>query len=263
MNLYLELNKNIQVNENQIDGKIDQSNKELVFQTFKEEIIKNSNSIISKLFYAIKYVTTQCNNCNKYIYNFQIYSFINFHLEEVHKYKIENINLNKTQNQINNSNPRIQMNNNKNELNILDCFDFEEKVNYMTGKNQMYCNYCKITNDCLLQTKLYTGPEILIIILNRGKGIEFNVKINFTEELNLSKYIENKETGYIYDLIGIITYLDKCNDNESSIAYCKDPLNGKWYKYNDTNVDEINDFKKEVIDFAIPYLLFYQKRAIY
>ena len=73
---------------------------------------------------------------------------------------------------------------------------------------------------------------------------------------------EKKETGFIYDLIGIITYLGECKKNECSIAYCKDPLNGKWYKYNDTNVDEINDFKKEVIDFAKPYILFYQKRTI-
>ena len=264
MTLHLELNKITKVNENQIDGIIDQTNKVLVFQTFKEKIIKTNNSIISELFYVIKYVITQCNNCKKFIYNFQKYSFINFHLGEVHKYKIKNIYLNNIQNEINNSmmNPKIQMNNNKNELNILDCFDFEEKVNYMSGKNQMYCNYCKINSDFSLQTKVYTGPEILIIILNRGKGIEFKLKINFTEELNLSKYIEKKETGYIYDLIGIITYLGECNKNECSIAYCKDPLNGKWYKYNDTNVDEINDFKKEVIDFAKPYILFYQKRAI-
>ena len=43
----------------------------------------------------------------------------------------------------------------------------------------MYCNNCKKTCDFIMSTKLITGPNILIIILNRGKGIEFNVKINF------------------------------------------------------------------------------------
>ena len=33
----------------------------------------------------------------------------------------------------------------------------------------------------------------------------------------------------------------------------------KWYRYNDTFVNPITDLQKEVIDFSIPYILFYQK----
>jgi ubiquitin C-terminal hydrolase len=287
MFLHLELNKNIEKKANQINGIIDQTNKELVFQAFKEEVIKNNNSIISELFYATNYNITQCCNCNKCIYNFQTYFFINFPLEEVRKYKIENINqqqnnynMYNSQNQFNYfmmnpqiqfnnynmfpqnqfiMNQQIQMNNNINEVNILDCFDYDEKLNYMSGENQMYCNYCRVNSDCLLKTNLYTGPEVLILILNRGKGIEFNVKIYFTEELDLSNYIEDKESGYMYKLIGVITHLGESSMSGHFIAYCKDPINGKWYKYNDAIVDEVNDFKKEVIDFAMPYLLFYEK----
>jgi ubiquitin C-terminal hydrolase len=284
MTLHLELNKIIEVNENQIDGIIDQTNKELIKQIFKEDFDKKNNSIISKLFYATNYNITQCLNCNKCIYNFQTYFFINFPLEEVRKYKIENMNnqqnniINNIQNQFNNlmmypfnnynmlqqnqfmMNQQILMNNNINEVNIFDCFDYDEKINYMTGENQMFCNHCRNNSDSYMKTNLYTGPEVLILILNRGKGIEFNVKIYFTEELNLSKYIENKESGYMYKLIGVITHLGESSMSGHFIAYCKDPLNGKWYKYNDAIVDEVKDFKKEVIDFAMPYLLFYQKK---
>ena len=157
-------------------------------------------------------------------------------------------------------NQPILMNNNINEVNIFDCFDYDTKENYMTGENQMFCNQCRSNSDCIMTTNLYTGPEVLILILNRGKGIEFDVKLNFTEELNLSKYIENKESGYMYKLIGVITHVGESYMSEHFIAYCKDPLNGKWYKYNDAIVDEVKDFKKEVIDFAMPYLLFYQKK---
>ena len=289
MFLHLELNKNIEKKANQINGIIDQTNKELVFQAFKEEVIKNNNSIISELFYATNYNITQCCNCNKCIYNFQTYFFINFPLEEVRKYKIENINqqqnnfnMYNSQNQFNcfmmnpqiqfnnynmfpqnqfMMNQQIQINNNINEVNIIDCFDYNEKLNYMSGENKMYCNYCRFNSDCFLKTNLYTGPEILILILNRGKGIEFDVKIYFTEELNLSKFIENKESGYMYNLIGVITHLGESSMSGHFIAYCKDPINGKWYKYNDAIVDEVKDFKKEVIDFAMPYLLFYQKKS--
>ena len=281
MTLHLELNKSTKVNENQVDEIIDQTNKELIKKIFNEDFDKKNNSIISELFYATNYNTTKCLNCNTFIYNFQTYFFINFPLEEVRKYKIEIMNNqqnnNNFQNQFNNlminpfnifnmfqqnqfmMNQQIQMNNNINEVNIFDCFDYDEKVNYMTGQNQMFCNYCRSNCDSYMKTNLYTGPEVLILILNRGKGIEFDVKIYFTEELNLSKYIENKESGYMYNLIGVITHLGESSMSGHFIAYCKDPLNGRWYKYNDAIVDEVNDFKKEVIDFAMPYLLFYQK----
>ena len=43
------------------------------------------------------------------------------------------------------------------------------------------------------------------------------------------------------------------------IAFCKDPDDFKWYKFNDAIVTPVIDFQKEVIDFGMPYLLFYQK----
>ena len=43
------------------------------------------------------------------------------------------------------------------------------------------------------------------------------------------------------------------------IAYCLNPINEKWYQYNDSIVNPVIDFKKDVIDYAMPYLLFYQK----
>ena len=108
-------------------------------------------------------------------------------------------------------------------------------------------------------TYLVTGPEILIIILNRGKGIEFNIKINFEEYLDLSNYIEYKNTGCNYKLIGVITHIGESSMSGHFIAYCRDPIKEDWYKYNDAIVNKVENFQNEVINFAMPYLLFYQK----
>ena len=43
------------------------------------------------------------------------------------------------------------------------------------------------------------------------------------------------------------------------VAFCKDPITKTWYRFNDAIVDPVENFQKEVIDFAMPYLLFYQK----
>ena len=123
----------------------------------------------------------------------------------------------------------------------------------------MFCNFCRVTCGSAMRTVLTTGPEILILLLNRGKGIEFNVKINFVNELDLSKYITYANTGYYYKLIGVITHMGESGMGGHFIAYCLEPKDQKWYKYNDSIISKVNDFQNEVINYAMPYLLFYQK----
>ena len=227
---------------------IDQTNKLLMFNNFAKFFIIHNQSIISDLFYAINYTITECFLCHTKLYNYQIYFFIVFPLEEVRKFKYNNI-----------YNFNFNFINNSNVVNIYDCFDYDKKMNLMSGANAIYCNFCKINCDASMTSYLCTGPEILILLLNRGKGIEFNVKMTFDENLNLYNYIELKETGYNYQLIGVITHIGESSMSGHFIAYCKDPIDEKWYKYNDSIVTEVNNFYKEVIDFAMPYLLFYKK----
>ena len=146
-----------------------------------------------------------------------------------------------------------------NVVDIFDCFEFDRRVTLMSGDNSMFCNNCQTSTACSVFTNFVFGPNILIIILNRGKGKEFDVKLNFGEDLNLDNYIEKKETGVNYKLIGVITHLGESGMGGHFIAFCKDPISLKWYKFNDAFVSPVEDFKKEVIDFGMNYLLFYQK----
>ena len=193
-------------------------------------------------------------NCHVKIYNYQTYFYMTFPLEEVKKYKNQNNNNINQYNYFNNC-----ININYDSVNLYDCFNYDRKQNIMSGDNSMYCNYCKKTSDSCMYTNLVTGPEILVLLLNRGKGIQYKVKIYFEENLNLFNYIEYKDTGFNYKLIGVITHIGESSMNGHFIAFCKDPINEKWFKYNDAIVTEINDFQKEVINFGMPYLLFYQK----
>ena len=250
--LIMKLHEELNVSQNQINDSIfnlDQTNMPLMFNTFTQNFNANNNSIISQLFYAFNYNVTECQNCHVNPYNFQTYFFLIFPLEEVRKFKLSN-------NQFMNYNNIM----NNNEVTIYDCFNYDKKPNIMSGQNMMYCNYCRQTCNSSMCTLLCTGPEILIIILNRGKGIEFKVKINFLEDLNLSGYISMPNTGCFYKLIGVITHLGESGMGGHFIAYCKNPINYQWNKYNDSTVTPVSDFKGEVIDYAMPYLLFYQKQ---
>ena len=249
MTLHSELNKaqpeQIEDNNNNIFE--NQTNKQLMLQNFSENFVKTHNSTISDLFYALNYNITQCSNCKIISYNYQIYFFLLFPLEEVRKFVLMN-------------NGGFNNNFNDNMVNIDDCFNYDRKINTMSGDNAMYCNYCKQTCASRMCTNLTTGPEVLIILLNRGKGKEFEVKLNFPEKLNLNNYIEIKETGTQYELFGVITHIGESSMSGHFIAYCKDLWdNNIWYKYNDAIVTQVSSFQSEVVDFAMPYLLFYKK----
>ena len=159
------------------------------------------------------------------------------------------------------NNQQTQNNNNvdTDEVSIYDCFEFDKKDNVMSGDNSMYCSQCKVKCNAIMNTKLETGPEVLILLLNRGQGIQFNVKIKFEEYLDLQKYIESEKYSRKYRLIGVITHIGDSSMEGHFIAYCREPLDNSWTKYNDAFVTKVEDFKKEVIDFAMPYVLFYQR----
>ena len=268
MTLHEELNKStVKINKKII---IDQTNPKEVFKNFVKIYMEENKSKISDLFYGMSKTCTQCTNCTTKKYNFQIYFFLKFPLEEIRKYKMKKIQnqFKKLNENIMNINPilyqqylfNIQLNmQNLNSVNIYDCFEYNQKIDYFTGENAMYCNFCKRTIPSSYFTLLYTLPEILIIVLNRGKGIEFNVKLEFTEELNLYTFVENNKEGYLYKLIGVVTHLGESGASGHFIAYCKSPIDKKWYQYNDDLVTKVNDFNRQIKDYAMPYILFFQK----
>ena len=243
MTLHEELNKADKNNNISNNIFLDQTNQQLMLNNFVQNFISMNKSIISDLFYGTNCNITQCGGCGIQTFNYQTYFFLVFPLEEVRKFKYNNI--------FNNFNNNV--------VTIYDCFEYDRKFNIMYGDNSMYCNYCKRNCNSSMCTLLTTCPEILILLLNRGKGNEFDVKIIFSELLNLYNYIQFNNSGFNYKLIGVITHIGESSMSGHFIAYCRDPIFNTWHKYNDAIVTDVNDFQKEVINFADPYLLFYQK----
>jgi ubiquitin C-terminal hydrolase len=269
MTLHEELNETPKsnINNNGVNNQnINLYNNNEVLQNFLNNF-KNENSIISKDFYAVYHTLSKCSKCQLIENNYQKYYFLIFPLEEIRKYKINQYNkqmMNMCQNMFN-ANPflfqqNLQKIQNINSVTLEDCLNYKEKIDTFQGENAIYCNFCKAQLTSFYQTKLFTGPEILIIILDRVKEIEFKVKLEFGLFIDITNYIELKENnGWKYELIGIITYLAKNNESGHFIAFCKSPIDGSWYQYNDELVFEVKDFAKEIRDNTMPEILFYQK----
>ena len=73
----------------------------------------------------------------------------------------------------------------------------------------------------------------------------------------MKNYIYYKQSPHYYELIGVISNLDKSDMNDNFIAFCKNSENLKWYKYNNTIV--IESSFQEIITLGIPYVFFYDR----
>ena len=238
-------NNNLEaINYNQID----QTNEKIILNLFIEEFKNNYNSVISNLFYGLMETKSQCQRCNIIKFNFQVYSFIEFPLEKINEYcfrtgKRTYYNMN--------------MNNNKNpDVDIYECFEYYHNIDLMTGDNKMYCNICNCLCDALYGTLLYTAPNNLIIILNRGRGAVYECKVNFPDILNLSNYVKFKESNTLFELYAVICHIGPSSMSGHFVAYCKNRMDKKWYLYNDAFVtlcQNVHDYRK-----GMAYILFYQ-----
>ena len=255
--LHKELKKPVNQNTNiNLDTKqpLNQYDKTNAFNHFFEEFSKET-SIISDIFFGISENTNECQNCkviynNKgencpLCYNYQIFNCLIFPLEEIKKKKYQYYNYQTPMNNI---------------VNIYECFEDYQKSELFIGQNQNYCNKCKQLNNSLYTSKIYVSPNVLIIILNRGKGNIYDVKLIFSEIINITKYVLMKDTpNIIYSLSGVITHIGQSGPNAHFVASCKSPVDQKLYRYNDAIISPITDIQKEIIDFGTPYILFYQK----
>ena len=239
MRLHQELNKK-KVNQNLSNNnyEFDQSNQKEMLKLFINKFTNENGSFISDNFYGSNQIQIECLYCRQIKYNYEIYSFLIFSLDEVIKQKALN-------------------NQNYNIITISDCFYYNQKIHILSGENAIPCNNCKTISSNNYQTLIYTFPEILILILEKNKNDK--IKIQLEENLRLKDFVIEKSTGYKFKLIGIVSKMGEYGANEHYISYCKSPINNCWYKYNNDLVSNINDFKEDIIDSIFPHILFYQK----
>ena len=229
-----------------------------VFQCYLYDFQINLNSIISNIFYGTIQGEFECQNCKFQLlqigqnypiikYNYQNYFFINFPLEEVRKYV--------SSNQILYMNYRNMGMNPNTEVNLIDCFNYNQKDEFMIG----YCDRCNNNNAQILsRSKLFTIPIYLIILLNRGKGIQFNIKINFPEYLDTNEL--SMKTKEIYQLYGVVKHFGDNSASGHFTAYCRSPVDNCWYFYNDAIVTPLNENEKyRIQEVGLTYILFYKR----
>ena len=224
---------NINNQDNYVDDIQAQYNYEMALKNFSNYFKEKYNSIISTLFYGMFNSITCCQNCNVVLNNVQCYNILIFPLQKVKEYKMKMDNI----------------------VDLYECFDYNQRPDLISGKS-FYCNNCRTMVDNVNTTKLLYCPKILVINFNRGKGLEFDVKINFPEYIDIINYVYYKDNSpTFYELVGIVTHFGPSSMGGHFIAFCKSFGNQQWYKYNDAIVDP-SSFE-EAKNTGVPYILFY------
>ena len=237
-NELVKINKkkhNIIENGNEIYRNIDSSNENMILNIFLNNYKKSHCSIIGDNFCGIQKTFFNCQNCNGKAINFNIFNLLIFSLEATSNYF--NLSNNNTIKPV---------------INFDNCFQFLSKEESFQNT---YCQKCGQTCNSIYKESLYTMPNYLIIILNRGKGNIFNCHVEIPEIFAPSIYVE-KDKDNKFELIGIVSHFGESGMGGHFIAFCKHSIDGKWRIYNDSTVTECqNDYLQK----GTPYILFYKK----
>ena len=216
---------------------VDQRNAQAVFNEFATDFMKHNRSAVSDRFYGTNYCTTQCEGCGIKLYNYQTYFFLVFPLEEVRKYRKDKRDID------------------SNTVTLHDCFEFDKKENVMSDSNAMYCNCCHKLQTTKMQTTLVTVPKNLILIFNRGKGIQFNVGINYPEFFDQHDIGENfLDSDQKYTIKHAYSTIKHAGESGVGGHFFMDGISerdGSRNRYNDALIQEVDETE-------MPYLVFYK-----
>ena len=232
-------------NINLLDN-VNQMNEMETLKAFFQEYFSANKSIITDCFYGIAETKMICQGCKCCKYNFQIYSFLEFPLKDINNYMYQNGRRYALVNQ-DGTNP---------DIDLYECFDYYQKIELMTGPNQMYCNICNGNRDTFYGSLIYSLPNYLIINLNRGKGAVYSCNVKFPDTLNLLNYVTYKDGITAMKLYAVICHYGPSNMGGHFIAFCRHRITNKWYKYNDSIVTLCTK-DKEYLQ-GMPYILFYK-----
>ena len=214
---------------------------------FMKNYYSQNYSIITQLFNFENCNFIECVKCRNKISNYNLIKTIVFQLDKIKLYK-QKINPNDLS-----------------PITLYDCFEKSQQPEIFISDNQIYCNNCRMNSSTYTYNQLYTCPEVLTIILNRGQFFEQEIKFSFPMNISLEKYIIDQTCNSNYDLISVLSIQSLKNQNIRTLhclSYCKSPINNKWYIYNDAKVTPCysNNIEDEMLSIIFPYILFYQRK---
>ncbi len=224
-----ELNTENEEEESEDD---DLNDKNKIINKIKKEMKENIIYKYLNVYNLVTYICESPKHGPKNIYSYEVDSNIGFNLENI-------INKRRKDSSF---------------ITLKECFNYTQKVK---NNNQFYCNECKTTVIGKSYEKIIVPPEILIIILNRGKGKKIMNKVKFRTVLDLSDFVDNSQNNknLYYELIGSCNHSGDSSPTGHYTSTCR--YNNSFYYFNDIHYQNLTKFEHLGGE---PYILFYRRK---
>ena len=183
-------------------------NKNDVIRRGLNDFKQNNNSVFTDYFTWFSIKTNTCITCGKKFYSF--YNFFTF-------------DLNITEQALNMKNLKYNE-----EIKISDCIEYYE---LSKRREKIFCNYCQKYSPITTKTNIFSSPNNFIFLLDLKDAK--NTKFILEKEINLEKYIENRQSPTKYILNGIV-FFDMRKQKYN--ALCNSYIDNNWYLFDDENV---------------------------
>jgi len=153
---------------------------------------------------------------------------------------------------------------------LQDCFDLLMKEEELADDNSWKCSSCNNKHANVKKLNFFNIPDVLVVHLLRFEvGTKLDNVVDFPiTGLDMTSRIQKEIKSHepsstkkdfqdqVYDLYGVVNHYGSFNSGHYNSA-CNNPLDGKWYLYDDNQVQPIdsNLFHK-----SSAYILFYRRR---
>ena len=209
----------------------DKSNKIEMLDRFFKHFTKNFNSPISNSFFGTLKEKKICQKCGMFNYNFGCFCLMTFDLNEL-------------------------CGQNNNGANLINLFQaMHNKTKQYGIQDQIYCDRCLCYQIHTKNKQIYSMPYDLIISLERGINCANKIQINFPFDLDISNFVELKESPKRYQLVGTVNRTE-INGKEHYVSFTKNQNNDNWIFSDDDKLNQAD--KKLSLTYGIPILLFYR-----
>jgi len=162
--IHNEINKPENYNEN------NNYHNDQTLRLFRKDYYSKNMSFLIKTFYFEQQSEIKCMRCNRSKISYNISNIIIFPLEKVREYM-------------------VKKNNGFISVTLDNCFENYQEPENLFGQNQIFCNSCGNLSNASTSNKIFTSPEVLTIILNRGQGLQFDVNFEYPLSINQKEII--------------------------------------------------------------------------
>ena len=149
------------------------------------------------------------------------------------------------------------------EINLMETFEILREEELLDENNEWFCQNCDKKQRVKKKIEIYNAPKILILQIKRFNHLsKINTKVDYPlTDLDISEYVisKNKDITLKYDLFAVANHYGSLSFGHYT-AFCKNSIDGKWYEFNDSLVNQITDLSKIISSNA--YVLYYRQQGL-